>query len=87
MVQQVDRRYLQVQMSATPEKISELLHSIQSRVCDVNSWAIANMLRLKDNMKVLMLVTSKRTKHLHNYWQCSNFIQTICEESESYIRL
>ena len=32
---------------------------------DVKAWATANMLKLNDKTK-LMLVTSKRTKHLHN---------------------
>ena len=32
---------------------------------DINAWATANMLRLNDNKTELMLVTSKRTKHLH----------------------
>ena len=42
---------LQLQMSAPP---------------DVKAWATANMLKLNDNKTELMLVTSKRTKHLHN---------------------
>ena len=33
---------LQLQMSAPPDRISELLHSMQS--CDVKAWATANML-------------------------------------------
>ena len=57
---------LQLQMSAPPDRISELLHSIKSCICDVKAWATANMLRLNDNKTELMLVTSKRTKHLHN---------------------
>ena len=57
---------LQLQMSAPPDRISELLHSLQSCVSDVKAWATANMLRLDDNKTELMLVTSKRTKHLHN---------------------
>ena len=52
-------------MSAPPDKISELLHSMQSCISDVKAWAIANMPKLND-MTELMLVTSKRTKHLHN---------------------
>ena len=35
-------------------------------LCDVKTWAIANMLKRNDNKTYLMLVTSKRTKHLHN---------------------
>ena len=55
---------LQLQMSAPPDRISELLHSMQSCIGDVKAWATANMLKLNDNMPELMLVTSKRTKHL-----------------------
>ena len=57
---------LQLQMSAPPDRISELLHSMQSCIGDVKAWATANMLRLNDNKTELMLVTSNRTKHLHN---------------------
>ena len=57
---------LQLQMSAPPDRISELLHSKQSCISDVKAWATANMLSLNDNKTELMLVTSKRTKHLHN---------------------
>ena len=57
---------LQLQMSAPPDEISELLHSIQSCKCDVKAWASVNMLKLNDNKTELMIVTSKRAKHLHN---------------------
>ena len=57
---------LQLQTSAPSDKISELLHSMQSCISDVKAWTTANMLKLNDNKTVLMLVTSKRTKHLHN---------------------
>ena len=57
---------LQLQMSAPPDRISELLHSMQSCISDVKAWASANMLKLNDNKTELMLVTSKRSKHLHN---------------------
>ena len=53
-------------MSAPPDKISEQLHSMQSCISDVKAWATANMFKLNDNKTELMLVTSKRTKHLHN---------------------
>ena len=56
---------LQLQMSAPPDRISELLHPIQSCISDVKAWATANKLRLNDKTE-LMLVTSKITKHLHN---------------------
>ena len=57
---------IQLQMSAPPDRICEPLHSIQSCICDVKAWATANMLKLNDNKTELMLVTSKRAKHLHN---------------------
>ena len=47
-------------------RISELLHSMQSCICDDKAWATANMLKLNDNKIELMLVTSNRTRHLHN---------------------
>ena len=39
---------------------------MQSCISDVKAWATENMLKLNDNKTELMLVTSKRTKHLHN---------------------
>ena len=57
---------LQLQMSAPPDRISELLHSMQSCIGDVKAWATANMLKLNDSKTELMLVISKRSKHLHN---------------------
>ena len=57
---------LQLHMSALPDRISELLHSMQSCISDVKAWATANMLKLNDSKTELMLVTSKRSKHLHN---------------------
>ena len=57
---------LQIQMSAPSDGVSELLHSMQSSISDVKAWATANMLKLNDNKTELMLVTFKRTKHLHN---------------------
>ena len=57
---------LQLQMSAPPDRISELLHSMQSCIGDVKAWATANMLKHNVNKSELMLVTPKRTKHLHN---------------------
>ena len=57
---------LQLQMSAPPDRISELHHSMQSCISDVKAWATANMLNLNDDKTELMLVTSSRTKHLHS---------------------
>ena len=45
---------------STPSKISELLHSMQSRISDVEAWAMASMLNINDNKTELMLVTSKQ---------------------------
>ena len=56
---------LQLVMSAPPDEISELLHSMQPCISDVKAWATANMLKLNDNKTELMLVTSMRTMHLH----------------------
>ena len=53
---------IQLEMSAPPDKISELLHSIQSCISDVKAWATANMLKLNNNRTELMIVISKRTK-------------------------
>ena len=39
---------------------------MQSCIGDVKAWATANMHNLNDNKRELMLVTSKRTNHLHN---------------------
>ena len=57
---------IQLQMSASPDRIPELLHSMQSCISDVKDWETSNMLKLNDNKTELMLVTSKRTKHLHS---------------------
>ena len=46
--------------------MSELLHSMQSSISDVNAWATANMLKRNDNKTEFMLVTSKGTTHLHS---------------------
>ena len=53
-------------MSAPPDRISELLHFMQSCISDVKAWVTANMLKLNDSKTELMLVTSKKSKHLHN---------------------
>ena len=39
---------------------------MQSSISDVEACAAANMLKLRDNKTELMLVTSKRAKHLNN---------------------
>ena len=57
---------LQLLMSARPDRISDQLHSMQSCIYDVKAWATANMLKLNYSKTELMLVTSKRSKHLHN---------------------
>ena len=56
---------IQLQMSATPDKIYELLHSMLSCISDVKDLATANMPKLNDNKTELMLVTSKITENLH----------------------
>ena len=49
---------LQLQMSAPPDRISELLNSMQSCIRGVKALATANMLKLNNNKTELMLVTS-----------------------------
>ena len=77
---------LQLQMSAHPDRISELLHSIQSCISDVKAWATANMLKLNDSKTELMLVSSKISKHLHNLptfitmGNAQIHLQTVCEK-------
>ena len=60
---------MQIQMSAPPDRISEPHHSIQSCMSDANAWETANMPKHNDYKTELMLVTSNRTKHLHNLLQ------------------
>ena len=57
---------LQLLMSARPDRIYELLNSMQLCICHVKAWATVNMLNLNDNETELTLVTSKRTKRLHS---------------------
>ena len=57
---------LQLQMSAPPDRIHELLHTMQSCMSDVKALATGNMHKLNDSKTELMPVTSKRTKHLHD---------------------
>ena len=56
----------QLQMSAPPDGIFELLHSIHSCISSVKALATGIMLKFNDNETELMLVISNRTKHLHN---------------------
>ena len=56
---------IQLQMSAPPDRMSDLPNSMQSCKSDLKALATANMLKLNDNKTELMLVTSNRTKHLH----------------------
>ena len=44
----------------------EYLQNILSCISDVKAWATSNMLKLNDSKTELMLVTSKRSKHLHS---------------------
>ena len=45
---------MQSQMLAHPDKISELLHSMQSCISDVKAWATANMLKIKDRTEHML---------------------------------
>ena len=57
---------MQLQLSAPPDEISGLLYSMQSCMSDVKAWVTLNRLNHNDNKTELMLVASKRTRHLHN---------------------
>ena len=57
---------LQLYMSASPDRISELLHSMQPCISNVLAWATVNMLKLNDNKTELMLLSSNRTKPLNH---------------------
>ena len=57
---------LQLQMFAPSDKISELLHFMQSCMSDVKARATENIYKLNDNKTELMLVYSRGTMHLHN---------------------
>ena len=57
---------IQLQMSAPPDRISELLLSMQSCICNLIALATAKMLILNKNNTEQMLVTSNGTKHLHS---------------------
>ena len=63
-----------------------------SCICDVKAWATASMLKLNDNKTELILVTSKRTRHLHNLPTSitignANIPFKVCEEFVFCIRL
>ena len=83
---------LQLLMTAQPDVLAELFHSLQSCIGDAKTLATANMLLLNDKTE-LMLVTSKRTKHHHNLptsitsGNAPNSTQTVCKEIGFNIRL
>ena len=49
---------IQLQMSAPPGKVAELLQHRLSNICDVKAWVTANMHKLNENRTELMFVTS-----------------------------
>ena len=51
---------LQLQMSAPNVKIFELLHSMQSCICDAKAWAIANMLQLNEKSVIFKCYSSEK---------------------------
>ena len=53
-------------ISAPPDKKSEPLHTMQSCISDDKSWVNVNMPKHNDYKTELMLVISKRTRHLRN---------------------
>ena len=57
--------YFQLHMS-NPDKISKFIQPMLSCISDIKAWVTVNMLKFNDKSE-LMLVTSKRTKHLHSF--------------------
>ena len=53
-------------MSSPSVKVSELLHSMQACIINEKAWSTTNIPKYSDNNTELMLVTSNRSKHLHN---------------------
>ena len=56
---------LQLEMSVPSDKLSRLLHFMQSCISDIKDWPTANMLKLNDKIE-LMLVTLRTNKNLHS---------------------
>ena len=56
---------VQLLMSSPPDEISEQFYSMQSCISDVKALATASTLQHNDSKTELILVTSKRSKHLH----------------------
>ena len=81
--------YIQLQMSAPSDRVLKLLLSMQSCISDVKAWATAHMHELNDNKTELMLVTSKRTKHLNSLPTSITIgnAQAVCDEVGFCIRL
>ena len=57
---------LQLQKSAPPRYISDLLSAMQLCIGDIKSWMTTNMLKLNDEKTELMLVSSSRMSQLHS---------------------
>ena len=56
---------MKLQMSASPDKITKLLPSMQSCISDIKALVTADILKFNDKIE-LMLVTVKCSRHLHN---------------------
>ena len=50
----------QLQISAPPHHVDELVQTIQACICDVKSWMTGNKLKLNDDKTELMIVSSPR---------------------------
>ena len=82
---------LQLPMSAPPDKISELLHSMQSCISDVKAWATAkclNLMTIRQNSCLLPLkeLSISITYLLKSLMEMLKF-PSVCEISWLYIRL
>ena len=63
---------LQLRMSAPPDEISELLHSMQSCICDVKAWATANML---GQLRTCL-------GNCEHAWATANMLELNCNKTE-----
>ena len=68
---QTDETILLTMFTEQLPDLLDYVNSLPGFVClvgymNVKAWATANMLKLNDSKTELMLVTSKRSKHLHN---------------------
>ena len=77
---------VQLQMSALPDKIFELLHSMQTCIGDVKAWATANMLNLMTTRQNSCL-SPQREQNISIPFLLQSLSTLLCEEIGFYFRL